>query len=104
MPQTHAPGVISQCLAMQSCLPNESVLAISSGMSKKALITGITGQDGSYLAGVHLEQRLRGSRHYPWYQLVPCRRLDQSTLIRIPAAAVMRFIMGIYPTRAPWPG
>ena len=35
---------------MQSCLPNETVLAISSRMSKKALITGITGQDGSYLA------------------------------------------------------
>src|SRR5579863_1348813 len=34
----------------QSCLPNGRVLALSSGMSKKALITGITGQDGSYLA------------------------------------------------------
>ncbi len=31
-------------------MPNVRVLAISRGMSKKALITGITGQDGSYLA------------------------------------------------------
>ena len=31
-------------------------------MSKRALITGITGQDGSYLAELLLERRLRGVR------------------------------------------
>ena len=34
-------------------------------MAKRALITGITGQDGSYLAELLLEQGLRGDRHRP---------------------------------------
>ena len=32
---------------------------------KRALITGITGQDGSYLAELLLAQGLRGARHHP---------------------------------------
>ena len=34
-------------------------------MTKRALITGITGQDGSYLAELLLEQGLRGARADP---------------------------------------
>ena len=40
---------------------------------KRALITGITGQDGSYLAELLLEQGLRGARHRPPLQLVQHR-------------------------------
>jgi len=45
-------------------------------MTKKALITGITGQDGSYLAVVPVVQRLRGAWHHK-------ARVDVSTLSRI---------------------
>jgi GDPmannose 4,6-dehydratase len=37
-------------------LPNWAILAVFIGMSKKALITGITGQDGSYLAELLLDK------------------------------------------------
>jgi GDPmannose 4,6-dehydratase len=41
--------------------------------SKKALITGITGQDGSYLAEQLLAQGLRSARRHPALQLVQHR-------------------------------
>ena len=68
-------------------------------MGKRALITGITGQDGSYLAELLLEQRLRGLRHRPALQAPrttgasstcsiasscrPADLLDQLSLIRV---------------------
>ena len=50
---------------------------------KNALITGITGQDGSYLAELLLEQGLRGPRPRPPQQLVQHRAASTtSTAIR----------------------
>ena len=48
-------------------------------MSKKALITGVTGQDGSYLAEFLLE---KGMRYMVWYAVLPQRRESVSTIWR----------------------
>lgn len=37
-------------------------------MSKKALITGVTGQDGSYLAELLLEKDMK---YMVWYAVLP---------------------------------
>ena len=48
-------------------------------MTRRALITGITGQDGSYLAELLLAQGLRSARPHPPLQLV-CHRAHRASL------------------------
>ena len=60
--------------------------------AKRALITGITGQDGSYLAELLLDKGLRGARrHPPLQQLQHRSRSTTSTTTRTRPAS--RFIL-----------
>ena len=61
---------------------------------KRALITGVTGQDGSYLAELLLAEGVRGLRGRPPLELLqhgaPRRHLPGSARRRLPAAARVR--------------